>query len=101
MGTSGIQSWLLVLQLMLAMWLQAQAQHEAIWTALEGKLPTELPVRDEGAEGQANIDNAPADADLQVLNEDDLVKSLVGLPWEFIINKAARQEWAGMNRQFR
>ena len=63
-------------------------------------MPAELPVKDAAALGQAN--DGPADADLQVLNDDDdLVKNLVGLPWEFVINKAARQAWAGMDRQFR
>ena len=56
-------------------------------------------MKDAAALGPAN--DGPADADLQVLNEDDLVTKLVGLPWEFVINKAARQEWAGMDRQFR
>ena len=58
-------------------------------------LPTELPVKDALPLQQQGL--SPEDKGPMPIDED----SLEGLPWEFIINKDARQEWARMDRPFR
>ena len=63
------------------------------------QLPAELPNKDD-LEGQLPGVALPQGVEAP-LTEDQLVDSLVGLPWEFIINKDARQEWARMDRPFR
>lgn len=80
--------------------LQAKAESSAM-AALDDKLPAELPVKDGAA--QLQMDGMPLDGMLEevALDEDGMIKELVGLPWEFIVNKQARQEWAGMDRHFR
>ena len=67
--------------------------------ALLPHLPTELPKKD-NLEGHLPGVALPWGVEAP-LTEDQLVDSLVGLPWEFIINKDARQEWARMDRPFR
>ena len=69
--------------------------------ALDDRLPAELPVKDGAAQLQLN--DVPLEAMIEelALDEDGMIKELVGLPWEFIVNKQARQEWAGMDRTFR
>ncbi len=62
-------------------------------------LPAELPTKDELAPLQPVA--APAEEVAAPMSEEQLVDSLIGLPWEFIINKDARQEWARMDRPFR
>ena len=57
-------------------------------------LPTELPIKD-ALPLQQGLN--PEDKGPMPIDED----SLEGLPWEFIINKDARQEWARMDRPFR
>jgi len=58
-------------------------------------LPTELPIKDALPLQQQGLN--PEDKGPMPIDED----SLEGLPWEFIINKDARQEWARMDRPFR
>ncbi|KAA6421340.1 MAG: hypothetical protein FRX49_08618 [Trebouxia sp. A1-2] len=58
-------------------------------------LPTELPIKDALPAQQQGLN--PEDKGAMPIDED----SLEGLPWEFIINKDARQEWARMDRPFR
>ncbi len=58
-------------------------------------LPTELPVKDALPLQRQGLN--PEDKGSMPIDED----SLEGLPWEFIINKDARQEWARMDRPFR
>ena len=58
-------------------------------------LPTELPIKDALPAQQQGLN--PEDKGPMHIDED----SLEGLPWEFIINKDARQEWARMDRPFR
>jgi len=58
-------------------------------------LPTELPVKDALPLQRQGLN--PEDKGPMPIDED----SLEGLPWEFIINKDARQEWARMDRPFR
>ena len=59
------------------------------------QLPSQLPERDilEGPQRAVALE--------PVQSEDELIDSLIGLPWEFIINKDARQEWARMGNKFR
>ena len=59
------------------------------------QLPTQLPEKDILEGPQAAVALEP------VQTEDELIDSLIGLPWEFIINKDARQEWARMGHKFR
>jgi len=68
-------------------------------SALMDHLPAELPTKDELAPLQPLA--APAEEVAAPMSEEQLVDSLIGLPWEFIINKDARQEWARMDRPFR
>ena len=63
------------------------------------QLPAELPGKDVLHGPQPGV-AAPEDV-VAPMTEDQLVDSLVGLPWEFIINKDARQEWAKMDHPFR
>lgn len=63
------------------------------------QLPAELPVKDHLHGLQPGV-AAPEDL-AAPMTEDQLVDTLVGLPWEFIINKDARQEWAKMDHPFR
>ncbi|DBB04235.1 TPA: hypothetical protein ACH3X1_013259 [Trebouxia sp. C0004] len=58
-------------------------------------LPAELPVKDALPALQQGLN--PEDKGPMPIDED----SLEGLPWELIINKDARQEWARMDRPFR
>lgn len=73
---------------------QAEAEYDGVKPLLDG-LPAQLPIKDDlpvQQPGLGLVDNAVAP-----VNEE----SLEGLPWEFIINKDARQEWGRMDRPFR
>ena len=63
------------------------------------QLPAELPSKDAVHGLQPGV-AAPEEV-VAPMTEDQLVDSLIGLPWEFIINKDARQEWARMDHPFR
>ena len=93
--TSALQS-----QSALSLQARALAEFEGARSDLLAQLPAELPskdVMDSLRPGGGPPDALPAPGD----DEDQLVDNLVGLPWEFIINKDARQEWARMDRPFR
>lgn len=75
------------------------AEFDGVKAALMDHLPAELPTKDELAPLQPLT--APAEEVAAPMSEEQLVDSLIGLPWEFIINKDARQEWARMDRPFR
>ena len=74
-----------------------EAEFDGVRSALMEQLPAQLPTKDDVAIHQPAL----APEVVAPLTEDQLVDSLVGLPWEFIINKDARQEWARMDRPFR
>lgn len=78
---------------------RAIAEFEGARSDLMAQLPAELPGKDMQHGVQPGV-AAPEEV-VAPLTEDQLVDSLVGLPWEFIINKDARQEWAKMDRPFR
>ena len=78
---------------------RAVAEFEGARSDLMTQLPVELPSKDE-VHG-LHVGVAAPEEVVAPLTEDQLVDSLVGLPWEFIINKDARQEWARMDRPFR
>ena len=78
---------------------RAVAEFDGARSDLMSHLPAELPSKDLLAGPQPGV--APPEDVVAPPTEDQLVDSLVGLPWEFIINKAARQEWARMDRPFR
>lgn len=75
------------------------AEFDGMKSALMDLLPAELPNKDDPAPLQPLT--APAEEVAASMSEEQLVDSLIGLPWEFIINKDARQEWARMDRPFR
>jgi hypothetical protein len=75
------------------------AEFDGVKSALMDHLPAELPTKDELAPLQPLT--APVEEVAAPMSEEQLVDSLIGLPWEFIINKDARQEWARMDRPFR
>ncbi|DBA81851.1 TPA: hypothetical protein ACH3X1_007570 [Trebouxia sp. C0004] len=75
------------------------AEFDGLKSALMDHLPAELPTKDELAPLQPLT--APTEEVAAPMSEEQLVDSLIGLPWEFIINKDARQEWARMDRPFR
>lgn len=75
------------------------AEFEGVRSDLMTQLPAELPSKDVVDGLQPGV-AAPEEV-VAPLTEDQLIDSLVGLPWEFIINKDARQEWAKMDRPFR
>lgn len=66
---------------------------------LDQLLPAELPAKDVLAAQQPQV--AQPEEVVAPMTEEQLVDSLIGLAWEFIINKDARQEWARMDRPFR
>lgn len=78
---------------------RAVAEFEGARSDLMGQLPAELPSKD--VVHGLHFGVAAPEEVVAPLTEDQLVDSLVGLPWEFIINKDARQEWARMDRPFR
>ena len=78
---------------------RAVAEFEDARSDLMTQLPAELPSKDVVHGLQPGV-AAPEEV-VAPLTEDQLVDSLVGLPWEFTINKDARQEWAKMDRPFR
>ncbi len=65
------------------------AEFDGVKSALMDHLPAELPTKDELAPLQPLA--APAEEVAAPMSEEQLVDSLIGLPWEFIINKDARQ----------
>ncbi|DBB16378.1 TPA: hypothetical protein ACH3X3_014672 [Trebouxia sp. C0006] len=75
------------------------AEFDGVKSALMDHVPADLPTKDELAPLQPLA--APAEEAAAPMSEEQLVDSLIGLPWEFIINKDARQEWARMDRPFR
>lgn len=78
---------------------RAVAEFDGARSHLMALLPAELPGKDVVHGPQPGV-AAPEEV-VAPLTEDQLVDSLVGLPWDFIINKDARQEWAKMDRPFR
>lgn len=78
---------------------RALAEFDGARSDLMTHLLAELPSKDLLDGPQPGV--APPEDVVAPLTEDQLVESLVGLPWEFIINKDARQEWAWMDRPFR
>ena len=76
------------------MQVQAEAEYDGVKPLLDG-LPAELPIRDDLPVQQPGL--GPVDNVVAPAHEE----SLEGLPWEFIINKDARQEWGRMDRPFR
>lgn len=74
-------------------------EFEGARSDLMTQLPAELPSKDAVHGLQPGV-AAPEEV-VAPLTEDQLVDSLIGLPWEFIINKDARQEWARMDHPFR
>lgn len=79
--------------------MRAISEFEGARSDLMAQLPAQLPGKDMQHGVQPGV-AAPEEV-VAPLTEDQLVDSLVGLPWEFIINKDARQEWAKMDRPFR
>lgn len=84
---------------MLSLQVRAATKFEGARSDLMAQLPVELPGKDQEHGVQPGV-AAPEEV-VAPLTEDQLIDSLVGLPWEFIINKDARQEWAKMDRPFR
>lgn len=78
---------------------RALAEFDGARSDLMTHLLAELPSKDLLDGPQPGV--APPEDVVAPLTEDQLVESLVGLPWDFIINKDARQEWAWMDRPFR
>lgn len=75
------------------------AQLEGATAELMAQLPAVFPEKDAWDRPQPGA-AAPEDVAAPA-TEDQLLDSLVGLPWEFIITKEARQEWAKMDPFFR
>lgn len=74
----------------------AMTERENATADLRSMLPAQLPAKDV-------LTPRPDPADEEVVAEPvtDELHSLEGLPWEFIITKDARQEWARMDPPFR
>ena len=64
---------------------KASAEFEGARSDLLDQLPAELPGKDVEHGPQPGV--AAPDEVAAPLTEDQLVENLVGLPWEFIINK--------------
>lgn len=65
---------------------------------LRSLLPAQLPAKD--VHSPRPVQAAP-EIVAEPVTEEQLLHSLEGLPWEFIISKDAHQEWARMDPPFR
>ena len=80
----------------------AEAELEAARADLMMQLPAEPPAKDDWNQGGPQPDMGAAPADVAApMTEDELIDSLMGLPWHFVVTKDARQEWQGMDRPYR